>query len=102
MLKKSRRKTNMEITSLCSPRSGNPVPNQYVIRKGNVERFKSYSTIVAKREGNKITLDNDIDDYTLTTMRYLNVFLDASLTKADVRKILAHKGSERYHVGRLN
>lgn len=82
-----------EITSLCSPRSGNPVPNQIIIRKGVDEYFKSYSTIVAKRDlvTFEIVLDSNPNDYTPTTMRYLNVFLGYDLKKSDVMNILNGK-----------
>ena len=39
----------MKTRSLCSPRSGKPVANQWVITTQNGEMFKSYETMIAIR-----------------------------------------------------
>ncbi len=77
-----------QITNLQSPRSGNPVANQFMISTDKYNIFKSYQTIIAKqnRNTNKITLDKNSWDYSATTLRYLKVFLGTSKSKKELEQ----------------
>ena len=66
--------------------SGNNIANQFILNDGNVEYFQSYRSIIVKREGGKITLDNDTWDYSATTGKYRNQFLGEGI-KDTRRKI---------------
>ena len=55
--------------------NGNTVPNQFVIYDEGKEVFQSYRTVIAIKEGGKITLDNECWDYSRTTGKYRNQFL---------------------------
>lgn len=68
-----------QVSSMGSPRSGQPVANQYVIRIGNKEIFQSYQTIIAIKDYStvpaKVLLDEKDWNYSVTTSRYRNQFL---------------------------
>lgn len=68
----------MRITSLCSPRSGNPVADQIQIETGDGRvLFKSYDTIIAEENRRTcVTTLSQSWDCSRTTLRYLAVFLD--------------------------
>lgn len=73
-----------------SPRTGNVVANQYIIEQGKTDYFQSYSTIIAKREyrnGGIITLDKDMWDYSVTTVKYLKEFLGVNSIN-DIREAI--------------
>lgn len=57
---------------------GNDVPNQFVIDIDNKEYFQSYRSIIAMRDFNegKIYLDEYYWDYSRTTGKYRNIFLN--------------------------
>jgi hypothetical protein len=78
----------IQITNLQSPRSNNPVPNQFLISTDKYNIFKSYQTIIAKqnRNTNKITLDKNSWDYSATTLKYLKVFLGTNKSKKELEK----------------
>jgi len=77
-----------QITNLQSPRSGNPVANQFLISTDKYNIFKSYETIIAKedRDTKKITLDKNSWNYSATTLRYLKVFLGTSKSKKELEE----------------
>lgn len=58
---------------------GNYIPNQFIINddKSNIEYFQSYKTMIAKIDwlNNKIYLDKNFWNYSVTTSRYRNKFL---------------------------
>lgn len=62
------------VTNLESPRSGNPVANQFVISDGETEVFQSYQTPIAKKEGAVYTISNDWN-YSRTTSKYFYQWL---------------------------
>ena len=66
---------------------GNIVPNQFVITDGDVEYFQSYKTIIAKYVDGQVYLDATPWDYSRTTSKYLNQFLNA--TSKEVRDRVA-------------
>ena len=77
-----------QIKNLQSPRSGNPVANQFMISTDKYNIFKSYQTIIAKqnRNTNKITLDKNSWDYSATTLKYLKVFLGTNKSKKELKE----------------
>tara|TARA_Y100000401_G_scaffold15553_1_gene10597 strand:- start:36938 stop:37243 length:306 start_codon:yes stop_codon:yes gene_type:complete len=74
----------METTTINTPKvhnmtssNGNKIANQFVIELGiDEEIFQSYKTIIAHKKGAEITLDSDYWDYSRTTSKYRNSFLD--------------------------
>ena len=64
----------MNVTNMQSSR-GNDIPNQFIITDGNRTIFQSYQSIIAIKEGDKITLDEKKWDYSVTTGKYRNQFL---------------------------
>ena len=80
----------MKVRNMTSPRSGQPVANQFIVDDGNGrEYFQSYSTVIALREpcGGRLWLDRDYWDYSATTSKYRNQFtgLTTAETKAGIR-----------------
>lgn len=73
----------MKVSNFTS-NSGRSVPNQFLITDGNKEVFQSYDSIIAQKEGGKITLDERYWDYSVTTGKYRNEFLGESI--AETRK----------------
>jgi len=67
--------------------NGNKVPNQFIIEddEGRVF-FQSYDSIIVKVEFNKIELDEKYWDYSATTSKYRNKFLEMT-TKEIKEKI---------------
>ena len=75
---------NISVRNMTSSK-GNLVPNQFVIRTSNARIFQSYSSTIAKilNSGN-VFLDVDYWDYSRTTGKYRNQFLNENM--ADTRK----------------
>ena len=57
------------------------VKNQVVIHDGDKIYFQSYNTIIAKKEKGKIFLDAEKWDYSKTTGKYRNLFLNESINE---------------------
>ena len=75
----------IKVRNMESPRSGNPVANQFIICGSGTEIFQSYSTVIAKRtwgitRGEKgwLTVDANDWNYSRTTARYLRQFCNYS------------------------
>ena len=73
----------MYVENLESPRSGEPVKNQFAIycrdRKGhNIICFQSYKTLIAVKDVNTgiVKVHASMRHYSRTTSKYLNVFLN--------------------------
>ena len=67
--------------------NGNTVPNQFIVWTDNGRYFQSYSTVVVRIDNTgKVVLDCNAWNYSKTTARYRNVFLNES-TKDIERKI---------------
>ena len=65
----------IKVVNLISER-GNNIPNQFNITDENGNRyFKSYNTIIAKNENGVITLDTNAWGYSVTTSKYLSIWL---------------------------
>lgn len=88
-----------KVSSLESPSSGNPVPNQFVIDCGRKVYFQSYETIIAcvDRKTGQVTLDKDKWNYSVTTSKYRNIFLRET-TKETKNKI----NKKQYKLVNLN
>lgn len=68
--------------------SGNKIANQFVINTRNKEIFQSYNTIIAiiDYKNNKTYLDRNSWNYSNTTSKYRNIFLNEK-TKDTLKKI---------------
>jgi hypothetical protein len=69
----------IKVNNLESPRTGNPVANQYEIETDKYYIFQSYNTIIAKKERGflgKVILDANSWNYSRTTLKYLKQFKD--------------------------
>ena len=74
----------MKVSNLIS-KSGNNVANQFEILTDTARFFQSYNSIIAKIDyDNNITLDSHYWDYSRTTSRYRNIFLNMSTN--DIKK----------------
>lgn len=86
---------NIKTYQLESPRSGNPVANQYEIRVGSKIYFQSYRSIICKIDNGKIYLDSYYWDYSRTTVKYLKLFLSQflrdPLSVKEIREKIAKK-----------
>lgn len=79
----------MEMRNLNSPRSGNPVKNQFVLATKDGEIFKSYKSNIALRTWDgDVLLDPNYWDYSVTTLKYLKVFLGINASKSDIQKMI--------------
>lgn len=78
-----------------SPRTGNPVANQYTIETLEGTYFQSYKTIIAFEDNNRhITLNISKDgngydwDCSVTTLKYLKQFIGSNYTKKEIEKMI--------------
>ena len=61
--------------------------------------FKSYKTMIAIRSWDgQVMLDHDWD-YSATTLKYLKIFLDVSLSKSEIQKRI---DDGIFQIGNLN
>ena len=66
----------MRVENMRSPR-GNQVPNQFIIWANEGKYFQSYRVIIAFIDNNgKVSLDEDYWNYSRTTSKYRNIFLN--------------------------
>ena len=77
----------MLVSNLLSPKTGNPVANQFEIKHDGATYFQSYKSIIAKKQNGKIYLDSYYWDYSRTTSKYRNEFL--SMTTPEIKKAIA-------------
>ena len=85
----------MKVQNMTSDR-GNKIANQFIIHNDNEEYFQSYKSIIVKKvtqwffnyeqKETKIFLDENFWDYSKTTSRYRNKFLNET-TKEIQNKI---------------
>ena len=61
--------------------NGNKVANQFIISDGMKEYFQSYKSIIALKDWEKgiIFLDSYYWDYSVTTGKYRNIFLNETI-----------------------
>ena len=76
----------MKVQNMTSAR-GNTIANQFIINDKGEEYFQSYESIIAKKSQGKIYLDEYFWDYSVTTGKYRNKFLNEGI--ADTRKKIA-------------
>jgi hypothetical protein len=76
----------MQVKNMRSAK-GNTIPNQFIITDGDVEYFQSYETIIAKYVDGQVYLDATHWDYSRTTSKYRNQFLNA--TSQEVKERMA-------------
>jgi hypothetical protein len=77
----------MKVENMTSPQ-GNKVANQFIITDDdNNDYFQSYRSIIAKRSRGKIYLDEYYWDYSRTTGKYRNEFLNETIaeTRAKIK-----------------
>ena len=69
-------------------RTGRPVANQFIIDTPEAQFFQSYRTVIAKRcnDTGAVTLDAMAWDYSTTTGKYRNQFLN--MNKAETEKLI--------------
>lgn len=69
---------NAKVSNMVNNR-GNIIPNQFIITTDNGQYFQSYDSIIVFRDKeNNITLDENYWDYSVTTGKYRNIFLNES------------------------
>lgn len=79
----------MRVSNLESPRSGNPVANQYEIETDKYYIFQSYGSVIAKKERGflgKVILDPYYWNYSRTTLKYLKQFLGVNLSSKEIEE----------------
>lgn len=69
-----------------NPDNGRDIPNQFRIYTGSGVLFQSYKTIIAKKQNGKVYLDSNAWDYSKTTSKWRNIFLNTD-TKTTKQKI---------------
>ena len=75
----------MKVSNMTS-HNGNTIPNQFIITDGETEVFQSYHSVIVKKVGETIFLDEKYWDYSVTTSKYRNLFLGED-KKATQKKI---------------
>ena len=78
----------LSVRNMRSPRSGRPVPNQFVIAVGDWEFLQSYQALVARKGPEGLVLGPNWD-YSRTTVRYVTQFTGRSTAKELRREIKA-------------
>lgn len=79
----------MRVYNMLSPRTNHPVANQFIIEADDgFKYFQSYNSIIAKKSGREIYLDEFFWNYSRTTSKYRNEFLGEN-TKETEAKIKA-------------
>jgi len=79
----------LKVSNLESPRTGNPVANQYEIQTDKYYIFQSYGTTIAKRERaflGKVILDPYFWNYSRTTLKYLKQFLGENISSKEIEQ----------------
>ena len=66
---------NIKVENILSTR-GNKIANQFKIYTNKGVYFQSYNSIIAFKNMGKIVLDSYYWDYSRTTSKYRNIFLD--------------------------
>ena len=77
----------VRVENFKSSKSGQAIANQFRITLQNgIEVFQSYNSIICVKANNEIYLDYDRWNYSRTTARYRNIFLNET-TVETVKKI---------------
>mgnify|MGYP003668350352 FL=1 len=73
------------LTTNMTSTNGNPVLNQFIIHDENGNTFfQSYKSIIVKLNGDDVELDQKYWNYSNTTGKYRNIFLNETIK--DTRK----------------
>lgn len=64
--------------------NGNAIPNQFIIETDEGIYFQSYNSIIAFKRNGRVFLDDNYWDYSVTTGKYRNIFLNE--TKKETEK----------------
>ena len=80
-----------KVVQMKSTRSGEPVPNQFIIHTDEGTYFQSYATTIAfkPRGKSEIVLDYNALGYSVTTSKYLHIFMrgmDFYYTSKELKK----------------
>ena len=67
----------MKVQNMTS-NNGNKIANQFVIYTDNGSIFQSYNSTIVKIDSGKTYLDKNTWDYSKTTGKYINIFLNES------------------------
>lgn len=92
----------IKVHHLSSPRTGEPVKNQFVIayHSALVRKFQSYDTICMGWDGcsRVLTVYPEAFGYSVTTSRYSKVFLreEIGLAEADILEVVKMAKTEAY------
>jgi isocitrate dehydrogenase len=76
---------NMQVSNMYS-NNGNKVANQFIITDGVTDYFQSYNSMIVKRIDDQVYLDEHYWNYSVTTSKYRNMFLNET-TKETQKKI---------------
>ena len=63
--------------------TGQPVVNQFVVTDGDKKWFQSYDTLIAVIDNGQVTLDKNKWNYSQTTGKYRNIFLNETKTETE-------------------
>jgi hypothetical protein len=79
----------MKVQNMTSS-NGNKIANQFIIEDENKVVFQSYDSIICKKEykpgiGKVITLDSYYWNYSKTTSKYRNIFLNETTKETEVK-----------------
>jgi hypothetical protein len=76
-----------KVSSMTSPKTGNPVANQFIVSTPSYTLFQSYDSIIAKtnfEDGKRVVyLDEYYWNYSRTTSKYRNQFLGESTKQTE-------------------
>ena len=87
---------NMKVENMTSNR-GNQIANQFIIYDGLRKTFQSYNSTICEVSQGKIWLDETYWNYSKTTSKYRNIFLNET-TKETQKKL----DSGEYILSNLN
>lgn len=86
----------LKVKNMLSNNSGRPVPNQFIITdtRNGYYYFQSYDSLIAKwdYDSQKLTLGKHFD-YSVTTSKYLHIFIDNYCSYDLVKAIQNAKGN---------
>ena len=75
----------MKVENMTS-NNGNKIANQFIIDDDNGNTFfQSYNSIIVKRNFDGVTLDKNYWDYSVTTGKYRNLFLNETKKETEAK-----------------
>ena len=76
----------VRVENMKSPITGRAIANQFIITIGSTTYFQSYRSVIVRKTPKGVTLDKHYWDYSRTTGKYRNIFLNESKKETE-RKI---------------